>query len=105
LSRLRRSAVQIADENTLVLWSYDPISQTWSPLSGTLHLQNNTVTAAVIEPGLLALVGEIYSGPWKSIVEQSLGLPPTLPSPHRHPAGQPGRAKPDRNLHRGIDGG
>jgi Tol biopolymer transport system component len=71
---------QVAAEETLALWQFDPLSLTWAPLSGTLDAVSNTVTVPITTPALLALLGEPREGPWNGILQQELILSPTLSS-------------------------
>ncbi len=64
------------EEGTLQLWRYDGAN--WSPLTSTVDITNNEVTALVSEPGLYALAGEPEDGPWASVLEQEVALTPTL---------------------------
>jgi Tol biopolymer transport system component len=69
-------AAQVAGEETLRLWWYDPVSATWVPLSGTLDVVSNTVTVTATRPGRFALLGAPYTGPWAGTLSQEMVLGP-----------------------------
>lgn len=69
-------AAQVAGEETLALWAYDPVNTAWAPLSGTLDLVSNTVTVTTTVPGRYALLGAPYAGPWAGVLSQEVVLSP-----------------------------
>lgn len=73
-------AAQVGREETLALWGYDPVSTTWTPLSGTLDILRNTVVVTRTAPGLVALLGEPFAGPWRGVLVQDVPMTPPLVS-------------------------
>lgn len=68
-------AAQVAGEEMLRLWRYDPVSATWAVLTTTLDVVSNTAMVTTALPGLYALAGAPYAGPWGSRLVQEVGLP------------------------------
>jgi len=68
-------AAQVAGEETLRLWGYDPVSATWTVLTTTLDPVSNTARARTARPGLYALAGAPYVGPWMGRLSQEVALP------------------------------
>lgn len=62
------------------MWRYDALSMTWWPLETALDPVSNTAMVATTAPGLFALLGRPYTGPWSAVLEQQVLLTPTLQS-------------------------
>jgi hypothetical protein len=73
-------AAQIVGEETLSLWWYDPEGGAWMQLGGEVDAAGNTVTVQTPHLGPFALLGDPYPGPWGSVLEQEIALPPGLVS-------------------------
>lgn len=71
---------QVSGEDTLRLWRYDAFSLTWWPLDTALDPISNTAMVTTTAPGLFALLGRPYTGPWSAVLEQEVVLTPTLQS-------------------------
>lgn len=69
-------AAQVAGEGTLRLWRYDPVSGTWAVLPTVLDPEANLATVTTTQPGLYALAGAPYAGPWESALSQEIGVVP-----------------------------
>ncbi len=68
-------AAQVAGEETLALWRYDPLATNWLPVGRTVNPVSNTLVVTSEHPGLFALLGTPYAGPWRSTLEQTVALP------------------------------
>jgi dipeptidyl aminopeptidase/acylaminoacyl peptidase len=73
-------AAQVAVEESLALWYRDLIGANWLPLTGTLDMASNTLTAVTDRLGLFALLGKPYAGPWQAVLQQSVTLTPASES-------------------------